>query len=60
MWKLVFSYVTFEGWAIDPDAHGLLDGPSDAMYLPLYNGEAVYTDRMSNGQALCDRWGKGF
>ena len=60
MWKLVFSYVTFEGWAIDPDVHGLLDGLSDAMCLLVYYGEAVYTDRMSHGQAvLRDRGHQG-
>ena len=25
--------VPIEGWIIDPDVHGLLDGPSDLVYL---------------------------
>ena len=38
------SPVPVEGLITDMDKHGLLDGPSDAMCLPSYNGEAVHID----------------
>ena len=61
MWKLIFSYVSVEGWVIYSDVHDLLGGPNDAMHLPAYYGEAVHTGRMSHGlaalAALIDRGG---
>ena len=52
MWKLAFSYVLVEGWVIDSDIHGLLDGPGDAMLLPAYDGEAIHVGKMSHGLAM--------
>ena len=34
------------------DVHGLPDHPCSAMCLPAYDGEAVHTDRMSDGLAV--------
>ena len=59
MQKLVFSYIPVEGWMIDLDLHGLLDGPSDAMCLPSYNKETVCTDRMSHVMAVLVDGGGG-
>ena len=48
MWgSWYFPKFLVEGWVIDTDEHGLLDGPGDAMYFPAYNGEAVHTDKVS-------------
>ena len=49
-------YIPVEGLVIDLGAHGLLNGPSDAMCLPAYYGEAVHTDRMSCGLAVLVDW----
>ena len=50
--KLTFSYILYEGWVIDPDVNGLLNGPSDAMCLTAYYSESLYTDRMLYGPAV--------
>ena len=60
MWKLAFSYIPVEGWVIDPDVHGLLDGSSDTMCLPAYNNETVHTVRMPHGLALLEDEVVGF
>ena len=60
MWKLVFSNVSVEGWAIDLDIHGLLDGPGGATCLPAYDGEAAHTGRISCGLAMLLDGGGGF
>ena len=52
MWKLVFSYIPVEGWVIDPGVHGLLDGPSDAMCLPVQDGKTVQFDWVTCGLAV--------
>ena len=58
MWKLVVSYVPVEGWVINSDVHGLPDGPSGAICLPSYDGEAGHTDGMSHGLAVLVGWGR--
>ena len=52
MEQLVFPQVPAEGWDIDADKHGLLDGPGDAMCLFAYNGEAIHLDGVSCGLAV--------
>ena len=52
MQKLVFSYVSVEGWVIDSDVYGPCDGPGGAMCLPAYDGQAVHTARMSLDLAM--------
>ena len=54
-----FSFALAKGWVIDLDVHGLLDGPSDTMCLPAYDGEAVHTDGISHGQAVLVDQGGG-
>ena len=41
------------------DKHGFLDGPGDAMCLPVHNGEAVHADLVSCGLAMLvnGEWG---
>ena len=41
-----FANVSVRGWIIEPDVHGLLDGPSGGVCLPAHNGEIVHTDVM--------------
>ena len=40
--QLELHHVPVEIWIIDPDVHGLLDGPCNVVWLPAHNGEAVY------------------
>ena len=47
MGQLVFPQIPIEGWVIDMDDHGLLDGPGDAMCFSAYNGEEVHIDGVS-------------
>ena len=42
--QLVLSRVPVEGWVIDLNEHGPLDGPSNTVH---HNGKAVLIDRMS-------------
>ena len=39
--------VPIKGWIIDPDVPGLLDGPSNTVWLPNHYGEIVLTDVMT-------------
>ena len=41
MWQFVLAKVSVEGWVIDPDKHGLLDGPGDTLGLPTHDGKIV-------------------
>ena len=40
------------GWIIDPDAHGLLDGPCDVVCLTAHYGEIVHNDAMLRGDTM--------
>ena len=42
--QLEFANVPIKGWIIDPDIHGLLDGPNGIVHLPAHCGEIVHTD----------------
>ena len=52
MGQLVFAQVPVEGWVIYHNEHGLLDGPGDAMCLPVHDGETVYINWVSCGLAV--------
>ena len=55
--KLEFANGPLKVWIIDPVVHGLLDGPSDVMCLPLHYGKNVHTDAMSRGVTMViDGW----
>ena len=43
---LGLANVPVEGWTIDPDAHGLLDGVCNVVFLPNHNGEVVHPGMM--------------
>ena len=47
MGHLAFLQVPVKGWVIYVDEYGLLDGPDDAMCLPVHNGETVHIDWVS-------------
>ena len=52
----VLSYCSINGWVINSDVYGLLDGPSGAMSLPAYNVEEVHTESMFHGLAVFVDW----
>ena len=43
---------SIEGWVIDPDVHGLLDGPGNTVCLPTHYGEIVHTDSKTGGVTM--------
>ena len=45
--QLEFTNVPIKGWIIDPDTHGLLDGPCGVVHLPTQYGKAVHTGVMT-------------
>ena len=49
MGQLKLAYVPVKEWIIDPDVHGLLDGPCDVVHLPTQNGNILHTDMMTRG-----------
>ena len=44
MGTLELVNVPIEGWIIDPDVHGCLDGPCNVVYLPTHYEEVVPPD----------------
>ena len=48
MGQLDLANVPTEGWTIDSDVHGLLDGLCNVMHLPTHNGE-VFPAMMTCG-----------
>ena len=50
--QLEFANVPIEGWIIDPDVHGLLNGPCDVVCLPTYYGEVFHTRMMTCGVGM--------
>ena len=48
-WQLEFANVPVKEWIINPSVHGLLDGPSDVVCLPVHYGEIVHSDVMPRG-----------
>ena len=57
--QLELANVPIEGWIIDPDVHGLFDGPCDVVHLSTHYGEVVHTDVMDLWCWHSHRWGKG-
>ena len=43
----VLSNILFERWIIDPDIHGLFDGPCNVVRYPTQNGEIVHLCMMT-------------
>ena len=52
MGKIELANVPIEQWIIDPDEHGLLDGPCDVVQLSSHYGEAVHTGVMTCGVGM--------
>ena len=52
MWQLVLAQVPVKGWVINPNEHGLLDGPGDALGFPLCYREIVQFYGMTCGIAV--------
>ena len=50
--QLVFPQVHIKGSVIHMDEHDLLNGPGDAVCLPVYNSETGYIYWMSCGLAV--------
>ena len=50
--QLKVANIPVEGWIIDPDVHGLLNGPCDVVHLPTLNGEVVHTAVMTCGVGM--------
>ena len=56
MGQLESAQALIEGWVIDPYEHGLLDGPGNAVHLPIINGQTVHTDAMPQGITMFIDW----
>ena len=56
--QLELAIVPIEGWIIDPDEHGLLDGSSDVVCLLICNREAVYPGVMNCGVGMVKDGGR--
>ena len=53
MWgQLELANVPIEGWIIDPDVLGLLDGPCDDVHLNTHYGEVVHTNPVTCDVAM--------
>ena len=39
VWQLLLAHIPVKGWVINPDEHGLLDGPGDVLGLHLHYRE---------------------
>ena len=50
--KQELANVPFEGWIINPDVHGLLDGPCDVVHLPIQYEEVAQLDVMISGVGM--------
>ena len=50
--QLDFANVPIKGWIIDPDVHGLPDGPLDVVCLSTHYGKVVHTDIMTCGASM--------
>ena len=50
--QLKLSNNPIKVWIIDPDIHGLLDGPCDVVRLPNHNGEVVCHGMMTCGVGM--------
>ena len=59
MGQLELAYVPSNGCIIYLDAHGLLDGPGNAVLLPTHYVEIVHNDVMDDLRCYCGhRWGR--
>ena len=52
MRQLELAFVPIREWIIDPNVHGLLDGPGDDVCLPTHYVENVHTDAMTLGVTM--------
>ena len=52
------SNIPTDGWIIDPDVHGLLDGSCNIVCLPTHNGEVVHPAVMICGVGMIIHWGR--
>ena len=52
MGQLEFVQNVIEGWIINPNEHGLLDSPGNAMCLPTISGETVHSDVVPRGVTM--------
>ena len=57
--QLQLLNIPIQEWIIDPDVHGLLDGPWDIVGLPTHYGEVVHNDMMSCGIDMVIDGGRG-
>ena len=57
--QLELAYVPVKGWIIDPEVHGILDGPDNTVCLPTHYGETVHSDVMTSGVSMVIDWGQG-
>ena len=58
VWQLVLAQIPIKGWVINPDEHGLLDGPGDA-WDPLSTREIVQFYGMTCSVAVVINGGGG-
>ena len=57
--QLEFASFPVKGRIIDPNVHGLLDGPCDDVHLPVHYGETVHFDWMPRGITRVIEGGRG-
>ena len=50
--QLEFANDPIQGWIIDPDVYGLLDGPCDVVHLPTHYEEVINPDVMTCGVSM--------
>ena len=56
--QLVPANVSFEGWIIDPDVRGLLDGPCGVGYLSTHYAEVFHADMMTHNVGMVIEGGR--
>ena len=57
--QLGLPQVPVEGWVIDLNEHGLLDGPTNIVHFPAHNRKAVHIDGMPCRLAVIVNGGGG-
>ena len=57
--QLELVNVPTQGWIIDPDVYGLLDGPCNVVFLPTHNGEVVHLGVMTGSVGMVIDGGRG-
>ena len=51
--------VPIKGWIMNPDVHGIFDGPGSTVCLPTHYGKIVHTDVVTQGATMVIYGGGG-